>query len=64
MLTRLNRLSQQERAIILLLLAMLLLLPPLVYWWARPETPWYVPYLLWSVIIVLTGLSRLGRRDV
>lgn len=64
MLTRLNRLSRQERAVILLLLALLLLLPPLLYWWARPVMPWYVPYLLWAVIIALIGLSGLGRRDV
>jgi hypothetical protein len=34
--------------------------------WMVPETPWYVPYLIWFAVIVMTGIvqHRRGRHDL
>lgn len=39
---------------------------PFHQWWMVPETPWYVPYLIWLAIIVMTGIvhRRRGRHDL
>ena len=29
--------------------------------WMTPETPWYVPYLIWLAVIVMTGVVQLAR---
>jgi hypothetical protein len=42
-----------DRVILLFLFALFLFVSPLVTWWATPEQPWYLPYLLWALIIVL-----------
>jgi hypothetical protein len=28
---------------------------PLVRWWAADDSPWYLPYLLWLLLIVLAA---------
>ena len=35
-------------------------------WWMAPDTPWYVPYLIWLGVIVMTGVVQLwrGRHDI
>jgi len=43
-----------DRVILLLLLALFLLLSPLIEWWAADDSPWYAPYLIWGVLILLT----------
>jgi len=40
-----------DRAILVFLFALLLFASPIVAWWAAPHRPWYVPYLLWFVVI-------------
>lgn len=53
-----------ERVILLLLFALLLLISPLVEYWAADDSPWYLPYLLWGVIVALTAwLQRKLRSD-
>ncbi len=42
-----------DRVILLFLFALLLLASPLVAVWAADDSPWYLPYLLWGVIIIL-----------
>lgn len=34
--------------------------------WMAPETPWYVPYLIWLAVIVMTGIvqHRRGRDEL
>ena len=65
MRTRLAQLSLQELTGVVLLVAVLLLAPPLLYWWAHPASPWFLPYLLWGLIIALAALlQQAGRRDV
>ena len=49
-----------EITIVVLLLAVLVLLPPVRGLWSSPENPWYLPYLVWSgIILVAYCLSRL-----
>ena len=43
-----------DRVILLFLFALFLLISPLMQWWAADDSPWYVPYLLWLLIIGLT----------
>lgn len=55
-----------DRVIILFLLALFLLISPLKMWWAADDSPWYAPYLLWAVLIVLAYWlqRRLKRREL
>jgi hypothetical protein len=35
-----------------------------VLWWTDPQSPWYLPYLLWGLLIALGGwLFGRGTRD-
>lgn len=42
-----------DRVILLFVVALLLFASPLLVWWSRPGSPWYTPYLLWAVVILL-----------
>jgi len=55
-----------DRVIILFLFALFLLLSPIMLWWAADDSPWYSPYLIWALLIVLTyRLQRyLKRHDL
>ena len=53
-----------EITFVVVLFSALLLLPPLYYLWFSEESPWYLPYLVWSGIIVLSYyLQRLLRKN-
>lgn len=54
---------QLDRTLALGLLVLLLLSPPIVIWWTSPNSPWYVPYLLWLVIIFVTAWVQLRRHE-
>ena len=41
--------------ILLLLLALFLFFSPLAAWWARAELHWFVPFLLWALLIGLVA---------
>ncbi|MFQ5995658.1 MAG: hypothetical protein ACE5K1_11260 [Acidiferrobacterales bacterium] len=51
-----------DRVIILFLFALFLLVSPLLGWWAADTSPWYLPYLLWLVLIVLCAWLQLKER--
>ena len=34
---------------------------PFYLLWMAPGTPWYVPYLLWLAVILVTGALRFTR---
>ncbi|MEJ2454580.1 MAG: UTP--glucose-1-phosphate uridylyltransferase [Candidatus Thiodiazotropha sp.] len=46
---------QLDRTLALGLLVLLLLSAPIMIWWTSPDSPWYVPYLLWFTIILFTA---------
>ena len=55
---------QLDKVILLFAFALFLLVSPLLVWWASADSPWYLPYLLWLVIIVLAAwLQRRTRTD-
>jgi len=33
-------------------------LPPFVYLWAGASFPWYLPYVIWLVVIFLIGIVQ------
>jgi len=54
---------QLDRTLALGLLIILLMSAPLVVWWTTPGSPWYLPYLMWFGIIVLTAWIQGRHRD-
>ncbi|SEQ42324.1 hypothetical protein SAMN05421693_13027 [Ectothiorhodospira magna] len=48
----------QDKTLLLFLLGLLLFASPLLEWWTRPGAPWYLPYLLWGLIIALAALAQ------
>ena len=53
-----------EITIVVLLISSLVLLPPLLDLWFSLDSPWYLPYLIWFGIIVLSYyLQRLLRKN-
>ena len=54
-----------EISLIVILVSILMLLPPVLNLWAEADNPWYIPYLVWLGIIVLTFfLQRVLRKHV
>ena len=52
-----------EITIVVALIALLILLPPLSNIWLALDSPWYLPYLVWFAIILLSfWLQRLQRK--
>ena len=45
-----------DALVLLILLGILLFASPVILWWTDPESPWYLPYLLWLTLIALGGL--------
>ncbi len=52
-----------ERTLIMLALIMLLFVSPLTEFWAALDAPWFSPYLIWLVAIILSwSLQRSLRK--
>jgi len=43
------------------LVAVFVFASPFYLLWMTPGTPWYVPYLIWLAVIVMTGVVQLWR---
>ena len=53
-----------EITIVVVLFSALVLLPPLLGLWFAGDKPWYMPYLIWLGIILLSYyLQRLLRKN-
>ena len=53
-----------EITIVVLLISSLVMLPPLLGLWFSVDSPWYLPYLIWFGIILLSYyLQRLLRKN-
>ncbi len=53
-------------SVLIFLLALFLLVSPFAAWWMGAMLPWYVPFLLWFGIILLSALlarSLIRRHD-
>ena len=51
----------RDLAVILGLLALWLFGFPLTAWWLHAGPPWYLPYILWLLVILLAGLLQFWR---
>lgn len=47
-----------DKILILFLFGVLLFASPLVQWWASGAFPWYVPYMLWGLVIALIAVVQ------
>jgi len=54
---------QLDRTLALGLLVLLFLSTPIMIWWTSPDSPWYLPYLLWFIIILFIGWIHRRRHD-
>ncbi len=43
------------------IVAVFLFASPFRLLWMAPETPWYVPYVIWLAVIVMTGIVQYWR---
>jgi len=48
--------QRRDLVIILFLFGLLLLCSPLTLWWMQHIQLWYLPYILWALVIALTAL--------
>ena len=42
-----------ERTFLIFGLSVLALVSPMTVWWLRPSLPWYLPFVIWLVFILL-----------
>ncbi len=56
----------KEHTLLLVLLMFFLFASPLMLWWASPAHPWFLPYLLWLLVIILGAVIsyRSGGHDL
>lgn len=52
-----------ERVILITALALLLFVTPVIYWWAQDDSPWFLVYLLWFIMIALSAWLYFTQRD-
>ena len=52
-----------ERVILITALALLLFATPVIYWWAQDDSPWFLVYLLWLIMILLSAWLYFTQRD-
>lgn len=52
-----NPVKQDRRDLPIILAGLMLVLfaSPLIFWWSNPVMPWYTPYILWLLVILLAG---------
>lgn len=50
-----------DRVLLSFIFALLLLVSPLLLLWAGPLSPWYTPFVLWAVIIMLAFILERAR---
>ena len=45
--------KQNESTLLLILLALFLFASPFTNWWASDDNPWFLPYLLWLLVVLI-----------
>ena len=51
-----------DKVVLLGLLSLFLFASPLVDWWSARDMPWYAPFLLWAVVILLGAMLHRAYR--
>ncbi len=56
----------REYTVLLALLMLFLFATPLTVWWASSTHPWFLPYLLWLLVIILGAVisNRFSGHDL
>ena len=51
---------------LLFVFSLFVFVSPAITWWASTDKPWFLPYVIWLVLIALVGWAygREGRHDV
>jgi hypothetical protein len=57
------RTNLTENTLLLGLFILLLFSSPILAWWATPGNVWYLPYLLWLVVILLIAWVHRRRHE-
>ena len=52
-----------ERTLLVVALALLLFATPVIYWWGQDDSPWFLIYVLWLVIIALSAWLYFTQSD-
>jgi fatty acid desaturase len=52
-----------DRTVALALLILLLFSAPIMNWWTSPNSPWYLPYIIWMVVICIIAWINLRRHE-
>jgi hypothetical protein len=62
----LRRIRYLDAVVVVCLFAALLFVSPAIFLWTRAGTPWFVPYLLWLLVIGLAAWAwrQRSRHDV
>jgi hypothetical protein len=50
--------DHRDTAVLIALFGLFLLVSPLTLWWTGATSFWFLPYLLWLLIIALAGLNH------
>ncbi len=52
--------------VIVFLFGLMMFATPFLTWWAIDNRPWYLPYVIWGLIIALVAFAqwRRGHRDI
>ncbi|MGD8592809.1 MAG: hypothetical protein PVF82_08255 [Gammaproteobacteria bacterium] len=53
--------ERRDLPVILASLMLVLFTSPLIFWWSSPDMPWYMPYVLWLLVILLAGYLQWRR---
>lgn len=52
----------QNLVVVTFIVAVFVFASPFHLLWMTPKTPWYLPYLIWLGVIVMTGIVQYWRR--
>lgn len=47
-----------DAVVVVFLLALIVFSPPIIQVWANTSSPWWLPYAIWFVVIVLIALVQ------
>lgn len=45
--------KQHESTLLLILLTLFLFASPFTTWWASGQNPWFLPYMMWLLVVLI-----------
>ncbi|MES9969364.1 MAG: UTP--glucose-1-phosphate uridylyltransferase [Candidatus Thiodiazotropha sp.] len=52
-----------DRTVALALLILLVFSAPIMTWWTSPNTPWYIPYVIWMAVVCIIAWINLRHHE-